>query len=66
MTRYSADDVRKMLARECKAAGGQHAWAARHKVTPQYVCDVLKHRREPGESITIALGLRRVTYYELT
>jgi DNA-binding transcriptional regulator YdaS (Cro superfamily) len=47
----------------CKAAGGQSAWAERHSLSPAYVSDVLNARRDPGDSILRALGLRRVVRY---
>lgn len=56
-------DVCGLLRKACTAAGGQSKWAATHGVSPQYVCDVLNARREPGDSILGALGLRRVVRY---
>lgn len=58
-------DVFGRLRKECRAAGGQKAWAEAHGVSPQYVNDVLHARREPGESILRALGLRRVVTYRV-
>ena len=51
------------LREACAAAGGQAAWADRHSLSPAYVSDVLNARRDPGESILRALGLRRVVRY---
>lgn len=62
--RYTADQVRGILDRQCRDAGGQKAWADLHNVTPQYVCDVLQNRRGIGLAIAEALGLQRVTLYE--
>lgn len=59
----TAFDVCARLRRECREAGGQSAWAKAHGVSPQYVCDVLNARREPGDMILAALGLRRVVRY---
>ena len=56
-------DVSRMLREQCRAAGGQQAWAEAHGVSPQYVCDVLNGRREPGDKILSALGLVRVVRY---
>lgn len=47
----------------CRDAGGQAAWAERHGLSPSYVSDVLNARRDPGDSILRALGLRRVVKY---
>ena len=62
--RYTEEQVRGMLERQCKDAGGQKAWADLHNVTPQYVCDVLQGRRGVGVAIAEGLGLRRISYYE--
>ncbi len=56
-------DVFKRLREACKAAGGQAAWAARHALSPAYVSDVLNARRDPGDSILRALGMRKVVKY---
>ena len=58
-----AEFVRGMLRRACRDEGGQKAWAAKHGVSAQYVCDVLQGRREPGDGICIGLGIRRVVTY---
>lgn len=57
----TAEQVRLILLAKC--AGNQKAWAEKNGVSPQYVCDVLMGRREPGESILNALGLRRLVFY---
>lgn len=51
------DAVVLRLRSSCNAAGGQSAWAAKHKISAAYVNDVLKRRRLPGDKITKALGL---------
>ena len=56
-------DVCATLRRACQAAGGQTAWAQANSVSPQYVCDVLNARRDPGDAILAALGLRRIVRY---
>lgn len=48
-----------ILRSACAAAGGQSAWAARHGFSPQYVCDVLRGRRDVSEALANALGLVR-------
>lgn len=45
-------------------AGNQKAAAKRLGVSEQYLCDVLKGRREPGKKLLNALGYRRVVVYE--
>lgn len=56
-------DVTARLRAACETAGGQKQWAAANGVSGSYVCDVLMARREPGESILSALGLRKITRY---
>ena len=33
-------------------------------ISPQYLSDILNHRRRPGPSVLRALGLRRIDRYE--
>lgn len=53
------NDVRTRLRKSVNASGGQKAWAEKHDISPQYVCDVLMGRRLPGDKITKALGLEK-------
>ncbi len=64
-TMLSADDVRDLLRRECEAAGGQIKWAAKHGCTRAYVSSVLVGRDAPGQTITRALGLRKIVLWAL-
>lgn len=51
------------ILRSACAAGGQQAWARAHGLSPQYVCDVLKGRRDVSERLANELGfLRRVVF----
>lgn len=56
-------DVIRMLRDACAAAGGQAAWARRHRISPGFVNDVLGGRGNPGERMLKALGLATVTKY---
>lgn len=56
--------VRALLKEYCEIFGGQSAWAAKHGVSPQYVCDVLKGKRAVSASLADKLGLRRVIKFE--
>lgn len=60
MDRMDDLDLATELRAACEAAGSQRAWALAHGVSPQYVSDVLAGRRDGGESILAALGLRRI------
>lgn len=60
------DDFIALLRRAVKDAGNQKAWATRHGVSPQYVNDVLKRRRSPGETICRPLRIERVVSYRRT
>ena len=44
-------------------AGSQKDFAQRHGLSEQYLSDVLRSRREPGQKILDALGLERVVRY---
>jgi hypothetical protein len=59
----SLPDVIALLAKRCEEAGSQKAFAEANGVSAQYVSDVLKQKREPGEAILKALGLYKVESY---
>ena len=53
----------RMLLAGCRAAGTQAKWASANGVSPQYVSDVLRGHRVPGDRLLRRLGLRReITY----
>ena len=56
-------EVITLLATRCKEHGSQRAFAEMHDVSAQYVTDVLRKHREPGERILDALGLQKVIVY---
>ena len=59
----TAHKMRDKLKAAVKAAGGQKTWADANGVSPQYVCDCLKGRRDIGEGIAVPLGYKPVTMY---
>jgi len=58
----AADPVAELRA-ACAASGSQKAWAAQAGVSQAYVNDVIRGRREPGDSILGPLGIERVITY---
>jgi DNA-binding transcriptional regulator YdaS (Cro superfamily) len=52
-------DLIAILRSACERAGGQRAWAEAHGLSPQYVCDVLKGRRDVSERMANELGFLR-------
>ena len=52
-------DLIAILRSACEAAGSQQAWAKAHDLSPQYVCDVLKGRRDVSETMANKLGFLR-------
>ena len=64
MKRLTYDDLIALLRRRIKEHGQQKLFAAAHGMSAQYVTDVLRGRREPGEKMLGALGLRKVVTYE--
>src|SRR5262245_24571400 len=57
------DDVVNLLRQEVKACGSQEAFATRAGVTQQYVGDVLRGQRFPGQKILEALGIEKIAAY---
>ena len=58
----TTNEVVTMLRAKC--GDNAAAWARANKVSPAYISDVLRGRREPGASILKALKLRRILSYE--
>lgn len=58
------DELIDRLRDACADAGSQKEWATAHGVSPQYVCDVLSKRSDPGPAICGALGVDRHVIYE--
>lgn len=56
-------DIMERLRAAITAAGSQRSFADQHKISLQYVNDVLRGRREPGQKILDALGIERVVNY---
>lgn len=62
-TFLTIEDVLDLLRREVKGVGTQEAFAEKAGVTQQYVGDILRGQRKPGEKILDALGLQKVIVY---
>lgn len=56
-------DIRDRLRGAIDRAGSQRTFAEQHKMALQYVNDVLRGRRRPGQKILDALGVERVCFY---
>jgi hypothetical protein len=63
-TQMDAEQVRSLLRAKCKETKTISAWADANGMSTAYVSDVLRRRRDPGDSILSALGLRKVVKYE--
>lgn len=57
--RLRGDEVVARLRAACAGAGSQAAWGRQHGVSQQYVHDVLRGRRQPGDTVLRPLGLQR-------
>ena len=53
-----------LLAAACAAAGSQREWAKANGISPQYLTDILKGRRQPNDRIARCIGWRRVVAFE--
>jgi DNA-binding MarR family transcriptional regulator len=42
---------------------GQVALAKKLKISPQYLCDILKRRRQPGPKVLKGMGIKRAITY---
>jgi hypothetical protein len=59
----SLEDVITLLARRCGESGSQRAFAEANNISPQYITDVLRRKREPGRLVLDSLGLKKVVTY---
>lgn len=55
--------VRSVLAAKVRISGSQKAFADEHSLSPQYICDVLKNRREISGRLAKILGFERHIRY---
>ena len=58
------DALLTRLSRMIEHAGGQRALARSLGVSPSYLHDVIRGRREPAGKLLAALGLKRTVRYE--
>jgi len=54
----------EVLQGRVRQDGSQKATAQRLGISEQYLCDVLKRRREPGYKLLRSMGFRRICVYE--
>lgn len=59
----SISEVRALLQKNADAHGQAKLYAKHIGVSPQYLNDVLRGRREPGKKMLRALGLDKVVFY---
>jgi hypothetical protein len=60
---FTEDEIMEQLRGAIAAAGSQRAFADQHQIALQYINDVLRGRRKPGQKILDALGIERVVSY---
>lgn len=61
--KYSADQVRAMIAERC-ASSKQYQVAAQLGITAPYLSNILRGGREPGPRMLHSMGLRKIVLYE--
>lgn len=63
---FTLPEVCTLLQKSADAHGQAKLYAKHIGVSPQYLNDVLRGRREPGKKILRALGLEKVVLYRAT
>ena len=53
------ESFREVLRKRCAEVGSQRNYAKKIGVSPMFVCDVLKGRRDPGDKMLKAMGFER-------
>lgn len=56
-------EILELFRRIVRDEGGTTQWAKAHKVSRQYVADVLTQKRGPGPTILHACGVTKETIY---
>jgi hypothetical protein len=56
--------MRQVLILEIAPHGNASEWAKSRGISPQYVSEVLRGKKDAGEKILRAIGLRRIVGYE--
>jgi transcriptional regulator with XRE-family HTH domain len=64
ITAVTLEEVIEMIKERLIKAGSQEALAKEFGVSQQYIGDLLRRKRTPGETVLNALGLQKVIYYE--
>lgn len=59
-----ANSVRALLWRHVEREGGQRALARKIGVSPTFLNDILREKREPAGKVVSFLGLERVVSYK--
>lgn len=62
---YTVEQLILYMQMQIALAGSQKAFAKQCGISEQYLTDILKLRREPGEKILKALGWNRVVMYTM-
>lgn len=65
-TTLTEDEVRESLRVAIESAGGQRNFAKTYGFTPAYVNDVVHGRRAFADRILQAIGIERVTTYQVS
>jgi DNA-binding transcriptional regulator YdaS (Cro superfamily) len=52
-----AEDVSKLLQKQCQKAGGQRAFARAHGLLVQHISQVVRGERPPSKGLCDALGI---------
>lgn len=61
----NAGEVRDLLRNACDKAGDQKTFSEKTGISQQYISDVLRGKREPGQAILDVLGLERIVSYQV-
>lgn len=57
------DEIMERLQAAITETGSQRSFADKHQISLQYINDVLRKRRKPGQKILDALGIERIVTY---
>lgn len=61
---YDLDAFLERLGENCRIFGGQRNYAAKIGVSEQYLSDVLKKRRDPGDKMLSGMRMEKIVRYK--
>jgi hypothetical protein len=64
MNYYMKFQIINLVKVKCEKLGGQKEFAKKYGLSPAYVNDVIRGKRDPGDKFLRAMGFKKTILYE--